>query len=88
MNVIAQVLAPSGKVAVLLPVKEGDTITNDVETEMVTAIPQRVKEKFTTQEVIPVSSLNFLSVSISISYLVSDDFNIYITSRTSGSEPT
>ena len=65
LDVIAKVLAPGGKVTILLPVKEGNSVMNSVEKEMVMGIPVHVKELFAKQEIVPVSTLDFLSVSVS-----------------------
>ena len=69
LDVVAQVLAPGGKLAVLLPVKEGDSVTNSVEQEMIVDIPDHVKEKFSKHEIIGVRTFNFLSVSMTESII-------------------
>ena len=51
------------KLAVLIPVKEGDTVTNPVDKAMFTEIPPFVEKLFPGVEIIPVRTFQFQSVS-------------------------
>lgn len=61
LDIVSKVIAPGGKLALLIPIKEGDNVTNPVDKEMILGIPDSVKSKFQDSEIIPVATFSFLS---------------------------
>lgn len=64
LDVVSKVVGPGSKVAVILPVKDGETVTNAVDSAMHIEIPESVRVTFPGVELFPVATLRFQSVSI------------------------
>jgi len=58
---ISKFVGPGSKVAILLPVKEGETVTNAADSDMVFGIPDSVRAKFEGAELIPVATFQYQS---------------------------
>jgi len=59
LDAISKVVGPGSKVAILLPVKKGETVTNATDSDMVLGIPDAVRAKFTGVELIPVATFQY-----------------------------
>jgi len=59
LNAIAQVVGPGSTLAVLLPFKDGETVTNAVDSGMSMEPPASLRESTPGVTIVPVSTFNF-----------------------------
>ncbi len=81
LDAISKVVGPGSKVAILLPVKKGETVTNAADSDMVLGIPDTVRAKFTGVELIPVATFQYQTVSDLWTFAPSAPFADYVRAK-------
>lgn len=61
---ISKVVTDGSRLAVLFPIKEGDKVTNDVDSGMLLEVPQWIKDSFVGVEIIPVATFTYRQVGL------------------------